>query len=421
MRAALDLARGVWRELNRPVRLGRDRAAAPAGRRGERGIALIMVMIVLTILISVLAEFSMNTRLNYGVATNLRDDLKAYYLARSGMNLGRVIMHFSSDLNAALSSIPGLPPIPLSLLSGVLMEPFNSGSVGGSLGIDLSGVTTTEGLGDLDGMFTVSPEEECGINLMPNAARREATVRTLESLLADPKYNPLFEEMGPDGVAVSRDEVVSALVDFADRDTELTDPLNMTAGAASTGGESDPYQLLSDPYVRKDYPYCSRDEANLAHGVGDDLFTTLGPAITVFPTEGGAGKVNINCASPPLVRALLCEAIGDPADYETYCRGPDQTVMNTCTVAFLQAMQFLRINNATDAISMWNGLLEICSGPIINKAKLEAVATFTSSIYTMYSEANVGKALSRITVTLDTSRTDASGRARGAILYYRED
>jgi hypothetical protein len=173
--------------------------------------------------------------------------------------------------------------------------------------------------------------------------------------------------------------------------------------------------------VRKDYPYCSREEVHLSYGVGDDLFTTLGPAVTVYPSEGSGGKVNLNCAPPALVRALLCEAIGDPADYETYCRGPDQTVMNTCTAQFLTAMQFLRMNSSTDAITMWNGLLELCSGPIINKAKLDAVATFTSTIYTVYAEANVGKAVSRITVTLDTARTDPSGRTRGVILYYRED
>ncbi|HEV8322260.1 MAG TPA: hypothetical protein VG389_11635 [Myxococcota bacterium] len=418
--------RAAWRTLNTPLTLrglglGRGAERGAPARPRQRGIALVMVMIVVTVLTAVLAEFALNTRVNYGMATNLRDDLKAYYLARSGMNLSRVIMHFSTDLNNAISAIPGLPPIPLTLIAGILMEPFNAGSIGGSLGLDLSASVSTEGLGDLDGYFEVAINEECGVNLMPNVTRKPAAVHVLMSLFANAKYNPLFEEMGPDGAAVSREELISSLLDWADRDTTMTDPLNPSA-VSGGAGESDPYQLFgTDPYVRKDYPYCSRDEVQLAYGVGDDLWTTLGPAITVFPSDGGAGKVNINCASPEMVRALLCEAVSEEADYNNYCLGPDPTIMNQCTAAFLTVLQFQRMGRVSDIVGAFNAGQEIYGCPIISATKLAPILSFTSDIYTITSEATSGRAVSRITFTVDSSKTAADDRSRGAILYYREE
>ncbi len=56
-------------------------------RRNERGVALIIVLLVTALLIALIFEFAYGTRISLRAAVNFRDSERAYYLARSGVNL----------------------------------------------------------------------------------------------------------------------------------------------------------------------------------------------------------------------------------------------------------------------------------------------------------------------------------------------
>jgi general secretion pathway protein K len=53
----------------------------------DRGVALIIVLLVTALLIALIFEFAYGTRINLRAAVNFRDSERAYYLARSGVNL----------------------------------------------------------------------------------------------------------------------------------------------------------------------------------------------------------------------------------------------------------------------------------------------------------------------------------------------
>lgn len=70
------------------------------GGGGKRGVALILVLTTLAILTSLGVDFSYSTRVNLKLAENLRDELRAYYMARSAVSLARMLLHFQKQLDA---------------------------------------------------------------------------------------------------------------------------------------------------------------------------------------------------------------------------------------------------------------------------------------------------------------------------------
>jgi len=67
----------------------------------NRGVALILVLVTIAILTSIGVDFSYSSRVSLKLAENLRDETRAEYLARSAINLGRLLLHF------VLDSVPG--------------------------------------------------------------------------------------------------------------------------------------------------------------------------------------------------------------------------------------------------------------------------------------------------------------------------
>ena len=60
----------------------------------ERGVALIIVLLVTALLIALIFEFAYSTRISLRAAVNFRDSQRAYYLARSGVNFaGRYLAY----------------------------------------------------------------------------------------------------------------------------------------------------------------------------------------------------------------------------------------------------------------------------------------------------------------------------------------
>ena len=58
----------------------------------ERGVAMLIVITWLALMISVIGEFTYGTSVDAAQAANARDELRAHYLARSSVNLARLLI-----------------------------------------------------------------------------------------------------------------------------------------------------------------------------------------------------------------------------------------------------------------------------------------------------------------------------------------
>lgn len=60
--------------------------------RNERGVALIIVLLVTALLIALIFEFAYGTRISLRATVNFRDSQRAYYLARSGVTFAGLLL-----------------------------------------------------------------------------------------------------------------------------------------------------------------------------------------------------------------------------------------------------------------------------------------------------------------------------------------
>ncbi|HZR08779.1 MAG TPA: hypothetical protein VFA79_09380, partial [Myxococcales bacterium] len=65
----------------------------------NRGVALILVLVTIAILTSIGVDFSYSSRVSLKLAENLRDETRAEYLARSAINLSRLLLHFQKQVD----------------------------------------------------------------------------------------------------------------------------------------------------------------------------------------------------------------------------------------------------------------------------------------------------------------------------------
>src|SRR5699024_9220297 len=68
-------------------------------RKKERGVALMIAIISIAILTAVATEFAYASRVDMQMAANQRDDIRAYYLARSGVGLSRLLLSFQKQVD----------------------------------------------------------------------------------------------------------------------------------------------------------------------------------------------------------------------------------------------------------------------------------------------------------------------------------
>jgi general secretion pathway protein K len=404
-----------------------------------------MVLIALTILGAMTADFMETNEVYLASAVNQRDAVKAEYLARSGVNLARLLLSVQPMLGEAVS-------FPFWQYADLLMEPFSgerpgggggegegdeegSGGqeAGGSLMTDLIGIdfSGAEGLGLNQGeWFTVAIVDEdskINVNLANDQKLRELMVQQLSALVAPRGYDELFGRAHVNGDVIAREDVLCEIIDWTDPDEDRCD----------LGGGEDPSYYRGGPrsYERKNAPFDSLQELHFVHGVNDDFWTTFvepepeNPEKRVL-TVWGKGRVNVNTAPAQVLYSVVCMLATDESGISP-CLDPYQ-LYNLAQL--LQAVTMLRTFMPFAKITDFIGAIEnpeerlfvpLPGFPVAGKRQARQILTTQSSVFSIYAEGAVGKATKRIHAVIDIEGIDlldptqsvaASG---GSVLYWR--
>src|SRR5690606_36958442 len=134
-------------------------------RRGERGVALLMVIGALTILSVMLTEFQDATSAELGSSVASRDQVRAEYAAGSAVNVARLLLDAAATIGEPLALVTAGYQIPVWEFTDVILGAFN----------DVDGSATFEGLSGM--------RIEDGRNLGLENARFEITVVDEDSKL----------------------------------------------------------------------------------------------------------------------------------------------------------------------------------------------------------------------------------------------
>ncbi len=313
--AAAHLARWASRRVGAPM---------PQGRRG---IAILIAMATVAIMSVSVVEFAYQTRVNVFLAANARDDLKAYYLARSGMNLGTVILGFQFELerDPLIGRFMRQSNFQLYPLVSLFLTPFNSGALETPIGgLKLEQGAGATGFGGFHGSFDVHIEPEEGkinLNAFSKGARNQALITQLCLLTVGEQNDDLFEDDGRGrSEKVSRQELVANIVDWVDPD-ETRNVLNdyCIPESSTSGDEGAPYSRRDARYEVKDAKLTTTEELRLVYGVTDDFMQRFGDSFTVYPVN----RVNLNLANFNVIQALLCANVAGIDNTTWPCRDPN--------------------------------------------------------------------------------------------------
>ncbi|HSL03569.1 MAG TPA: type II secretion system minor pseudopilin GspK [Nitrospiraceae bacterium] len=227
-------------------------------RSDERGIALLLTLLVLTLLVALILEFDAEARREYRDAAAFRDNFKATVLARAAVQAARGTLQQDLAKDKQAGKFYDAP-------TDLWALPIRDYVIG-------------------DGLLTAQIEDERGkLNLNDLAAGGDAIAKKARVQ----RVKRLFEllQINPD--------LVDAIVDWVDQD-ETPEP---------AGAESLYYQTLRPSYRAANAPLQTLLELRLIKGMTPDIMAKLSKVVTVYPQEGQS-KVNLNTASPLVLQAL---------------------------------------------------------------------------------------------------------------------
>jgi general secretion pathway protein K len=328
---AAPRARALPRAAGTPARAAqrgpRQRNKARPVSRKE-GFALLLSMIALMILAVLVTDLHETTGTNFAAAMAERDQLRAEFLARSGVNLTRMLVAQERALRTLVGPVlkfafqgRPVPQLPVWHYANMILKPFANfdGSKGDaeSAGFDLE---LAEGLGRTGGSFEIIAAAENGkVNVNdPHLANSEISrlnvASLLSQLIAPPKYDPLFSELDDRGRTNTRSDLVANVVDWWDLDEQRSNYDPTMGTLQSSGGEdTDYYREQPEPYVIKGAPFDTLEELRLVRGMSDDVWATFVEPDLEDPSSrqvtvwtGPSAAINPNEAAPEVLLSRVC-------------------------------------------------------------------------------------------------------------------
>jgi type II secretory pathway component PulK len=302
--------------VERPM--GRSRAVD--GR--PRGVALLMALVTTALLSSMVVEHTYQARVHLSMATNTRDKIKSYYLARSAVNISRLMILFQfaltqesketdDQMGQLINRAMQRSNFQMYQYVDLLLRPFNSGKIESPIGgLDLSG-SGVEGFGNFTGEFDIKITPESGrinINDFAKAELDQAALTAVCSMFIDSQYDDMFMRKDESGELMDRARVIQNMVDFLDPNQEAMriDAECLPQGAA--GDERRPYDRKNSSKGRvlpRNAKLTHVEDIYQIHGMTGELVDAFRDRLTVYDI----GKPNINVATAPVFYSVLCQSV----------------------------------------------------------------------------------------------------------------
>jgi general secretion pathway protein K len=231
-------------------------------RRENRGMALLLVLVIVALLTSLLTDLAFSTMVDMRLTETFRDSTRAYYLAKGGINAGRMILRADRNNYDSLDE---------TWSKGVINYPIGEGNV-------------TIQIVDQDGKLAIN-SMVTGNN--PQAIAVDRFYRLLDSLELDKQADPA--------------ELTAALIDWLDSGSEpFTEVHTDGQNIPVSGAEDIYYQSQQQPYRCKNGPLETLQELSLVKGFSPEIVKQISPHLAV----NGSGAININTASSAVLMAL---------------------------------------------------------------------------------------------------------------------
>jgi general secretion pathway protein K len=382
-------------------------------------------------------DLAYSSRVSLQIAANARDELRASYLARSGVAMSRLVLGFQQQLDARLPQgavsggmprfqIWSLVPVGSELVQGL----FPAAGV-------RPAPASPHGGGDGGGpSFTARIEDESRkVNVQMEGAaitdqRLWVQVQSLYQLICEARFDPLFDREDARGVRSTREDLLVRLRDWGDKG-EQTSELKVKGGSGAScgmvpdqppfldafGDENQPYDRGEDRYRAKNARFDSLDELYLVAGVSDAFMAAFGESLTVYMPVDAKRSLN---AVDKVGLVLNARTLAEPMTA--------QAVLFTPEFADLLQKEMVRRTFGGFATLSTNDIAEIVKalGVRVNEQLLAAKnSPFTdqSTSFRIRATGTAGAVRSNIdaVVWLEQAQQGTPVAAPGRLVHWREE
>jgi general secretion pathway protein K len=382
------------------------------------GVAILTAVVTIAIMVTIVTEVTYLSRSKSLTAYNQRNQVQAYWIARSGINIYTLILAANKQIgsNSTIQDL-GLGDslwqmIPY-LNTGLMRMLFASESGGdvsdeavdqfkeeGTINQEVSELTR-EGAGSVfnDRNF-LDFEGDFAAELMDNESRIDINQLNTDLPLQEiPVAQQIFALMNSEEADqwfleqnIDRWEMIGNVKDWVDSDS--------IRSAGLGGYEDNLYNTLDPPYLTKNAPFDTLEEIRLVEGWSGELCDKYCDRLTIWSN----GKYNLNSFDEEMHRATIRAASLSPINDSTLdaCfAGNNDSILSVWDVAVF--------NNANDYVSF----IKSNCGIELEKSRLSNM-TSTSQVFTITSTGMVGTS----SVTLQTV-IDYSTKNTGSVKYWR--
>lgn len=276
--------------------------------KNQSGSALLMALFTVTILMVIATEVMYQTSVEAKVSAQALNQLKAYYAAKSGVELGLFRVHLYRKTLATLGDLasgdkggPDLKSMLDMIWNFPFAWPFPVPDAVGAVEKDQIGKSVKESL--MQAQYTLNIESEgskIDINDLASpskvvaAATREQVMQIFNSKLQND------EEFGNKYRSFDFNQLVNNLTDWIDENTE----------SLNGGDEGSVYPDIRSDTIPPNQAFKTLGELHMVATMNDELFDLLAPRITVYGTKG----INVNYATKDVLQSLTPLITSEIAD-----------------------------------------------------------------------------------------------------------
>lgn len=428
---------------------------------------MIIAIVAIAVLTVVATEFAYNSRVDLQLATNQRDEIRAYYLARSGIALSRLLLRFQKQLDGTQMPNLGLTGSVPNLFTPQGQRPATGGAMTGGAGggmtlqlwrlarvdcymlrqmvrqtpvltqtpvkrtstgkvdtefLEAFGKPVLRSFGGFEGCFqaTIGDEEEkLNLNKL-DASQNQILVQRLVDLLTDKRFEFLFEREDSNKVKANALDTLIAIRDWIDED-EVQSTLNLASLNLSGVGdpfvrgfsdENSQYDRYTPRYKAKNARFDSLDELYLVYGVNDRFMAAFRDRFTVYPDVNS--KLNINTDDPLLLQMAIL-SVADPSHPDPRLRDPVFVDALIQRIRAARMMSFLGMS-VNDFISVIEASGVPVNPLIRNNVQNNTAVSDKTSTFSIKSAGEAGSVQKTISAVV---RMDDQGLGR--LVYWREE
>lgn len=221
--------------------------------QNKNGFALLLSLLILVLLVIIIFEADYQIRADLRAAGNFRDDLKAEYLARSGISAGEALLKDDAKNSRGYDGLDEFWAAPIP------EYPLGDGLLSG---------------------FIIDEERKININVLVRDNLGKLTVDLARKTQLERLFSLLDLDPG----------LVDAIVDWLDSD-DIPLPY---------GAENSSYESLDPGYPARNGKMQTLQELRMVWGITNKIYNKIAPYLTIY----GEGKINVNTADTLVLQSL---------------------------------------------------------------------------------------------------------------------